>query len=106
MYLGPIEAALAVAAREKGDAEAALTHHRAAAATIERCGAARARAVNDYQWAVTLLARDAPGDRRQATAMLEETLEYCRSQRYATFESLVEQLISACRSGLPGTTRP
>jgi class 3 adenylate cyclase len=40
--------------------------HEAAAATIETCGAARARALNGYQWAVTLLARDAPGDRRRA----------------------------------------
>ena len=47
--------ALAIAARVMGDIESALAHHEAAAATIEACGAARARALNGYQWAGTLL---------------------------------------------------
>jgi hypothetical protein len=92
-YVGPIEVALAVAARLKGDMEAALAHHDAAAATIEACGAARARALNGYQWARTLLARGAPGDRTRATEMAEESLAYCREKGYTTFVEKTEELL-------------
>jgi hypothetical protein len=96
-YLGPIEIAVAIAARVMGDPEGALAHHQAAAATIDACGAARARAFNGYQWARTLLARDVPDDRRRATELLEETLAYCRTKGYTTFVSKAEELLSGIR---------
>jgi hypothetical protein len=91
-YMGPIEVALAVAARVRGDPDAALAHHEAAAAIIEACGATRARALNGYQWVVTLLARDAPGDRQQAAELRGQTLEWCRARGYLTFERKLEEL--------------
>lgn len=93
-YWGPVEVGLAVAARVMGDAEVALVHHEAALATIEACRAARARALNGYQWAVTLLARDAPADRERAVEMLKDTLVYCRERGYLTFERKAQQLLS------------
>jgi DNA-binding SARP family transcriptional activator/DNA polymerase III delta prime subunit len=93
-YAGPIEVALAIAARVMGDPEGALAHHEAAAATIEACGAARARALNGYQWAVTLLARDAPDDRQRAAELAEETLAYCRTKGYTTFVTKTEELLA------------
>ncbi len=93
-YFGPLEAPLGVLARVRGDVEGALAHHEGAAAAIERCGAARARAFNGYQWAVTLLARDAPGDRRRAAGLLEETLAYCRGRGYTTFTAKAEDLLA------------
>jgi hypothetical protein len=96
-YLGPVEMALAVLARVLGDIDGALAHHQAAAATIEACGAARARAFNGYQWAATLLARDGPGDRQRATEMVEETLLYCRTKGYATFTGKAEELLATIR---------
>jgi len=93
-YAGPIEVALAIAARVKGDAEAALAHHEAAAATIDACGAARARALNGYQWARSLVARDGSGDRRHAMEIAEQTLEYSKTKGYATFVSKTEELLS------------
>ena len=66
-YWGPVEVGLAVAARVMGDTEVALAHHEAAAASIDGCGAARAGALNGYQWARTLLARGATGDRERAS---------------------------------------
>jgi hypothetical protein len=95
LYLGPVEMALAVAARVMGDLDGAVAHHEAAAATIVACGAARARALNGYQWAVTLLARDHAGDRRRALGMAEETLAYCRAKGYATFTGLTEEVLAA-----------
>src|SRR5207237_8326373 len=65
-YFGPVEMALAIVARVLGDVEGSLAHHEAAAAASDACGAARARALNGYHWAVTLLARNGPGDRQQA----------------------------------------
>src|SRR5207253_829635 len=50
-YLGPVEGALAILARQMGDNETAIAHHEAAALTIDNCEAARARALNGYQWA-------------------------------------------------------
>jgi hypothetical protein len=91
-HWGPIEMALAVVARVTGDIEAALAHHEAAAGLIETSGAARARAFNGYQWAVTLLARDAPGDRRRAAELRRQTLEWCRAKGYVTFERWLEDL--------------
>jgi DNA-binding SARP family transcriptional activator len=96
-YLGPNEVPLAVLARVLGDPGAALGHHEAAAATIEACGAARARALNGYQWARTLLARDAPGDRGRAVEMAEETLAYCRTKGYTTFVTKTEELLATIR---------
>jgi class 3 adenylate cyclase len=96
-YWGPVEAALAVAARVMGDHDLALTHHEAAAATIEACGAARARAFNGYQWARTLLARDAPGDRQRALEIAHETLAYCQSKGYTTFVTKTEELLATIR---------
>jgi class 3 adenylate cyclase len=93
-YLGPVEVALAILARVLGDIEGALAHHEAAAATIEACGAARARALNGYQWARTLLARDAPGDRQRALEIAQETLAYCRAKGYATFVTKTEELLA------------
>jgi class 3 adenylate cyclase/tetratricopeptide (TPR) repeat protein len=93
-YLGPVEVALAVLARALGDHDLALAHHEAAAATIEACGAARARALNGYQWARTLLARDAPGDRQRALNTAEETLTYCRTKGYTTFVTKTEELLA------------
>jgi tetratricopeptide (TPR) repeat protein len=93
-YLGPVEMALAVAARVMGDVESALAHHDAAAATIEACGAARARAFNGYQWARTLLARDAPGDRQRSAELAEETLAYCKTKGYTTFVTKTEELLA------------
>jgi hypothetical protein len=93
-YLGPIEVALAIAARVMGDNECALAHHEAAAVIIEACGAARALALNGYQHSVTLLARDAPGDRRRVIEMAEETLAYCRTKGYATFVGKTEELLA------------
>jgi tetratricopeptide (TPR) repeat protein len=96
-YWGPIEVALAITGRVMGDAEGALAHHEAAAATIEDCGAARARALNGYQWPRTLLARDAPGDRQRAVEMAEETLAYCRTKGYATFVTKTDELLATLR---------
>ena len=93
-YWGPVEVALAVAARVMGDIEAALAHHEAAAATIEACGAARPRALNGYQWARTFLARNAPGDSQAALDKAEETLAYCRSKGYTTFVTKTEELLA------------
>jgi DNA-binding SARP family transcriptional activator len=93
-YLGPNEVALAVLARVMGDPGAALGHHEAAAVTIEACGAARARALNGYQWARTLLAQDAPGNRQRAIEMAEETLTYCRTKGYTTFVTKTEELLA------------
>ena len=92
VYLFPIEAALAITARVMGDPDKALAHHEAAATAIEACGGARARALNGYQWARTLLARNAPGDRRQATALLQETLEYSRTKGYTFLVEKCEEL--------------
>lgn len=80
--------------RAAGDADVALAHHQAAAAVIDACGAARARALNGYQWARTLLARDAPGNRQRALAMAEETLGYCRAKGYTTFVTKTEELLA------------
>jgi hypothetical protein len=96
-YWGPVEVALAVTARVVGDPDAALAHHQRAAATIESCGAARARALNGYQWARTFIARDAPGDRQRATEMAEETLVYCRAKGYTTFVTKTEELLAELR---------
>src|SRR5207248_1656479 len=89
--------ALAVASRVLGDLEGALAHHDAGAASIEACGAARSRALNGYEWAHTLLARDAPGDRQQATDMAEDTLAYCRVKGYTTFVEKTEELLARIR---------
>jgi tetratricopeptide (TPR) repeat protein len=94
LYVGPIEMALAVLSRVMGDVEGALAHHEAASATIEACGAARARAMNGYGWAMTLLARDAPGNRRRAADMLEDTLAYSRTKGYTTFVDKTEELLA------------
>jgi tetratricopeptide (TPR) repeat protein len=93
-YWGPVELGLAVAARVMGDVDVALAHHEAASATIDACGATRARALNGYQWAVTLLARDAPTDRQRATEILQDTLAYCQSRGYLTYERKARQLLS------------
>ena len=93
-YWGPVEMALAVAARATGDIDGALAHHQAAAATIDACGAARARALNGYQWARTLLTC---GDRRQAGELAEDTLAYCRRKGYTTFVTKTEELIEDLR---------
>jgi hypothetical protein len=85
---------LAVLARVLGDVDGALAHHKAAAATIETNGAARARTLNGYQWARTLLARNAPGDRHRALATAEETLRYCREKGYTTFVTKTEELLA------------
>jgi len=100
-YWGPVEVGLAVAARVMGDVDVALTHHEAASDTIDACGATRARALNGYQWAVTLLARDAPGDRQRAKEMLENTLAYCQQRAYLTFERKAQQLLSTLRTPSP-----
>jgi class 3 adenylate cyclase len=94
-YWGPVEVALAVAARVAGDVEGALVHHQMAAATIDACGAARARALNGHQWAKSLLCRDAPGDREQARRLAEDTLAYCRQKGYSTFVAKTEELLAA-----------
>jgi tetratricopeptide (TPR) repeat protein len=91
-YWGPVEVALAVAARVKGDTETAMNHHEAAAATIEACGAARARALNGYQWARTILARG--NDLQRASVLAEETLAYCESKGYTTFVPRTEELLT------------
>jgi hypothetical protein len=96
-YFSPIEVALAITARAMGDLEASLAHHEAAAAIIETCGAARARALNDYQQARTLLVRDASGDRERAAEILEETLAYCRSRGYGFFVAKCEELLATIR---------
>jgi class 3 adenylate cyclase/tetratricopeptide (TPR) repeat protein len=96
-YLGPIEMVLGILARVLGDTDRAVAHHEAAAAIIEACGAARARAFNGYQWGRALLARDAPGDRKRATDLLEETLAYCRAKGYTTFVSKAEELLATVR---------
>jgi hypothetical protein len=93
-YWGPVEVGLAVAARVMGRPEVALVHHEAALATIEACGAVQARALNGYQWALTLLARDAPTDRHRAMEMLEDTLAFCQSHGYLTYERKARQLLS------------
>jgi class 3 adenylate cyclase/tetratricopeptide (TPR) repeat protein len=93
-YLGPVEVGMAVAARVLGEVEAALAHHEAAAATIEACGAARARALNGYQWAKTLLVS---GDRQRAIEMAEETLAYCRTKGYTTFVTKTEEFLAEFR---------
>ncbi len=85
---------LAVLARVLGDTDGALAHHESAAQTIDACGAARARALNNYQWTVALLARDAPGDRRRAADLAEETLAYCRTKGYTTFVTKTEVLLT------------
>jgi tetratricopeptide (TPR) repeat protein len=94
LYLGPVEMGLAVLARVLGDIETALAHHEAAAAAIEPRRAARARAFNDQQWAVTLLARDRPGDRSRAAAMLKKNLSYCRTKGYGTFAGWAEKFLA------------
>jgi class 3 adenylate cyclase len=91
-YWAPVEVALAIAARVMGDVEAALAHHEAVAATIEACGAARARALNGYQWARTLLAL---GRRAAALDLAGETLEYCKAKGYTTFVSKTEEFLAA-----------
>ena len=93
-YWGPVEVGLAVAARAMGDPAAAIGHHEGAAATIDACGAARARALNGYQWAMTLLQRNAPGDLKAAVARLEDTLAYCEARGYRTFERKAHALLS------------
>jgi hypothetical protein len=93
-YWGPVEGALAIAARVKGDVEGALRHHEEAAATIEACGAARARALNGYQWARTLLVRNGPGDRARASELAEESLGYSRDKGYTTFVTKTEELLA------------
>lgn len=100
-YWGPVEVGLAVAARVMGDADVALVHHEAAMIAIEACGAARAKALNSYQWAVTLLARDGPHDRQRAIEMLEDTLAYCQSRGYLTFERKAQQLLSTLTATSP-----
>ena len=97
MYLAPIEVALGITARAMGDPDVALAHHEAADGIIEACGAARARALNGYQWARTLLARDAPGDRPQAAALLQETLEYSRTKGYTFLVEKCEELLTSTR---------
>jgi hypothetical protein len=92
-YLGPVEIVLGTLARVLGDPDAALAHHETAAAAIESCGAARARAFNDYQRARALLARDAPGDRRRAAELTGENLAYCRAKGYSTFVRQTEELL-------------
>ncbi len=96
-YWGPVDMALAIAARVLGDTEGALTHHEAAAATIEACGAARARALNGYQWARTLAASDGPGHRSRALQLAEETLAYSDAKGYTTFVTKTEELLNALR---------
>ncbi len=94
-YWGPVEMALAIAARVMGNADVALDHHEAAMVAIEARGAARAKALNSYQWAVTLLARAGPTDRPRAIEILEHTLAYCQSRGYLTFERKAQQLLSS-----------
>jgi class 3 adenylate cyclase/tetratricopeptide (TPR) repeat protein len=96
-YFGPVEVALAIAARVMGDCERALVHHEAAAATIEASGAARARALNGDQWARTLLARNTAGDRQRALELAEGTLDYCRTKGYATLVTKTEELLADLR---------
>jgi len=93
-YLGPVEGALALLARQMGANETAIAHHEAAALTIDNCEAARARALNGYQWARTLLSRNAPGDRRRAIEIAHATLDYCRLKGYATFVDKTEELLT------------
>ncbi len=53
-YWGPIEIPLGVLARVLGDTHGALAHHKSAAEAIDACCAARARALNNYQWALAI----------------------------------------------------
>jgi hypothetical protein len=96
-YWGPVEVALAVAARVMGDVDTALAHHERAAAAIEACGAARPVALNGCQRVATLLARDAPGDRERALELADATLAYCNTKGYTTFVARTEELIAAAR---------
>jgi len=93
-YLGPVELALAVAARVKGDAHGALAHHEAAAAAIDACGAARARALNGDQWARTLLVC---GENQRAIEQAEESLAYCRDKGYASLAAKTEEIVAGNR---------
>ena len=93
-YWGPVEMVLGILARVLGNTELALAHHEAAATTIEACGAARARALNGYQWAKTLLAS---GDHQRAIEMAEQTLAYCRTKGYTTFVTKTEELLAKFR---------
>lgn len=92
LYEAPVEVALAITARVLDDPDAALAHHRAAAGVIDSSGAARPRALNGYQWARTLLARDAPGDRQRAADLLQETLKYSRTKGYTFLVEKCEEL--------------
>jgi class 3 adenylate cyclase/tetratricopeptide (TPR) repeat protein len=93
-YLGPVEMVLGVLARVRGDLDGARAHHQAAAEIIDASGAARARAFNGYQWAVTLLAG---GDRQRPLEMLEETLAHCRTKGYASLTTKTEELLATVR---------
>jgi hypothetical protein len=96
-YWGPVDVALAVGARVRGEMDIALAHHETAAATIAACGAARPRALNGYQWARTLVARGGPGDRERALKRAEETLLYCQEKGYATLATVTESFLSTLR---------
>jgi hypothetical protein len=93
-YLGPVETALGACARTLGDVHAADTHHDAAAKSIERSGAVRARALNGYLWAVALLDHDTPEARGRAVELLNDTRKACEARGYATLQQKVDQLLS------------
>lgn len=92
-YVGPVEVALGALAGRLGRLDLAVDHHSRAAGTIDRIGAARARAMNGYYWAVALLARGSTGDRERAHQLLRETVAYCRDRGYAAYQRLAEHLL-------------
>ncbi|HEX3796680.1 MAG TPA: AAA family ATPase [Acidimicrobiales bacterium] len=93
-YWGPVEMSLAVTARTLGDLDTAVAHHASAAQAIDACGTARPRAINGYQWAKTLLARQGEGDLQRAIELLRETHIYSQAKGYVTFVSKTEELLA------------
>ena len=93
-YISPVETALGACARVFGDAQAAAAHHEAAATVIDRSGAVRARALNDYLWALALLDRDTAEARDRAVELLNETRKACEAHGYVTLQQRVDELLA------------
>jgi hypothetical protein len=99
-YAAPVEVALGVLARVLGNADTAVAHHDAAAATIQAVGAPpRAQTLNGYLHAQALLARGHPGDIGRAILLLHDTSALARLKGYATFEQHAVQALAAVGEG-------
>jgi tetratricopeptide (TPR) repeat protein len=92
---GPVDYSRGLLARTRGDIDAALAHFEAALQLATAMGARPDTARIQHESAVTLLQRDAPGDRDKAATLLREALATANELGMATLMTDVEARLNA-----------